>query len=234
MFPFSPTCVACSSNGGGSGICATSNVCYLDIGELFNVYNCFKMQISNKGCGVIISLLNGLFWYNSAFALFPACILPKKRGLTSAVVPVSCAPPCSHSLGAADLQRTYFAFWNENYLFGYVILKDPISLGVYCAPFGTEVWARGKLVWMLLQAGAAPGWCVAVQSLCVTSGDLLDAGAVPNRSAVSMAHTCSGPSCVLPRHGVNLVTLRLVLKLVYWRLSKIQSYAVYVHTALAA
>lgn len=50
------------------------------------------MQISNKGCDIRISLLNRLFWYNSAFMLFPACILPKKQGLTLTVV--QSAVPC--------------------------------------------------------------------------------------------------------------------------------------------
>lgn len=56
---------------------------------------------------------------------------------------------------------------------------------------------------------------MAVQSRCVTAGDLLGAGAVPNRNAVTMDRACSGPSCVLPTRGVNLVPLRLVLKLVH-------------------
>lgn len=50
----------------------------------------------------------------------------------------------------------------------------------------------------VLQADAAPGWCVGVKSPCVTSGDLPAAGAFPNRSAVAMEHACSDPSCVLP------------------------------------
>lgn len=175
------------------------------------------MQISDKGCGIIISLLNGLFWYNSAFVLFPACILPKKWGLTSTVVPVSCAPPCSHGLGAADLQRTYFAFWNENYLFGYVILKDPISLGVYCAPFGTEVWAWGKLVWMscrqvLYRDGAwVPSHPVSPLVTCWAQRH----SRTEVLSPWSVLAVTPGVCCPqLGSHGVNLVVSRAVLKLV--------------------
>lgn len=174
------------------------------------------MQISNTGCGVIISLLNGLFWYNSAFALFPACILPKKRGLTSTVVPVSCALPCSHSLGAADLQRTYFAFWNENYLFGYVILKDPISLGVYCAPFGTKAWARGKLVWMpcrpaLHWDGAwVPSHPVSHLVPCRTQGRSWTEVLSPWSARAVIAVVCCWQ---LRSHGVNPVTSCVVLGL---------------------
>jgi len=40
--------------------------------------------------------------------LFVACILPKKRGLTSAVVPLSRTAPCSARLGAADAQKDLF------------------------------------------------------------------------------------------------------------------------------
>lgn len=202
------------------------------------------MQISNKGCGVIISLLNGLFWYNSTFALFPACILPKKRGLTSTVVPVSWAPPCSHSLGAADLQRTYFAFWNENYLFGYVILKDPISLGVYCAPFGTQVWAWGKLVWMscrqvLRWDGAwVPSHPVSHLVTYARHRGIPEQRCCRHGARRQRPQLCAACSCA---HLELIQSCRVLCSswlwwmwLVHWGLPKIQPYGVHVHTVLDA
>lgn len=103
------------------------------------------MQISNKGRGVIISLLNGRFWYNSAFAFVPGLCLTKETRSDLNSCASQLYPPCSHSPGAADLQRTCLCILKWELLFGYVILKDPISLGIYCTPFGAEVWARGKL-----------------------------------------------------------------------------------------
>lgn len=124
------------------------NVRYLDIGELFNVYDCFKMQISNKGRGVIISLLNGRFWYNSAFAFVPGMYLTKEtrsdlNSCASRLYPSLLTQP-----GSSWCSKDLFCILKWELLFGYVILKDPISLGIYCTPFGTEAWAWGKLVWM--------------------------------------------------------------------------------------
>lgn len=130
--------------------------------------------------------------------------------------PVSCALPCSHSLGAFDLQRTYFAFWNENCLFGYVILKDPISLGVHCAPFGTEVWAQGKLVCrscrqVLHQDGAwVPSHPVSHLETCRIQGhswtEVLSPWSTPAGTTVVCCPQLR--SC-----GVNLLMLCVVLKL---------------------
>lgn len=130
----------------GSRIYATSNVGYLDVGELFNVYDCFKMQISNKGRGVIISLLNGHFWYNSAFAFVPGMYLTKEKrsdlnSCASHLYPTLLTQP-----GSSWSSKDLFCILKWELLFGYVILKDPISLGIYCTPFGTHVWAWGKLV----------------------------------------------------------------------------------------
>lgn len=201
------------------------------------------MQISNKGCGVIISLLNGLFWYNSTFALFPACILPKKWGLTSTVVPVSCALPCSHSLGAADLQRTYFAFWNENYLFGYVILKILFHLE-YIVRLLALKWEHEVSL-----CGCPAGRCCTrmVYGYPVTPGHIWwPAGrrGIPEQKCCRhgacghWAQLCAAHSCA---HTQLIWSCRVLCSnwlwwmwLVHWRLSKIQPYGVRVYTVLAA
>lgn len=89
---------------------ATSGVHYLDVGGLFNVYDCFKMQISNKGCGVIFSLLNGHFWYSSAFASVPGMYLTKEPRSDLSSFARQLYPTSSPSLGAAHLQGPVLHF----------------------------------------------------------------------------------------------------------------------------
>lgn len=135
-------------NWRGGRLCAASRVCCWEVGELFNVYDCFKMQIYNKGRGVTISLINGRFGYNSAFAFVRGMYFTKepRSDLNS------CASQLRHTLlsqaGSSWCSKDLFSIWRWELLFGYVTLKDPISLGIHCTTFGTKVGAWGKLVWV--------------------------------------------------------------------------------------
>ena len=125
-----------------------SNIRYSDVGELFNVYDCFKMQISNKGCGVIISLLNGRFLVQLCIRVCSWHVSYQRnearpRQLCQSAVPTLLTCPGS-SWSAKDL----FCVWKWELLFGYVILKKSSFAWNILYAFNTEVRAWGKLVWM--------------------------------------------------------------------------------------
>lgn len=141
---------------------------------------------------------------------FPACILPKKRGLTSAVVPVSCTPHPAHTaceqlifkgpilhfemrtiVWICDIKKILF---HLEYIVHLLALKREHEVSLCGRPVDAALRQRVGDLSPRVASGDLPDighvWSVTVYYTYL--GDFL------NRNASAVERVCSTPSCVLP------------------------------------